>query len=147
MDWAKKRITELLKTIAIDVKGNGSLSITNVQDIKGDAYFNLRKGKFRLGYEITIAKIEWKGEIRGEDKKAVASCKGTCAVQEFCEDTDEDDFEITNFKLQDDDDSDDKELDKEASKTMLSVMKKKGAPAIVEKLQLWVNEIHAMKDK
>jgi len=156
MPWAKTRITEMLKGAKIPLQGNGSLSITAVDDIKGDAYLNIRKGKLRVGFEITIGKIKWEGEIQTDAGISVGSCAGTCSVPEFCEDADDDDYDVTSFKLDDDTDNDDsgcklsarmkKQAREEAREVLLTTMKKKGKKVIIEQLKLWSKEMHAKKD-
>jgi len=140
MPWAKTRIPELLKSATIPVKGNGNISITGASEITGDAYLNMRKGKYRVGFQLTIGKIQWEGEIRADDGYVVAKCKGTCKVAEFCEDTDDDEYEVTTFKLDDDDDKD------EAGEMLLAVMKKEGKKGIIKQLKVFSSEMHAKKE-
>ena len=62
--WAKVFITEQLMKIALGVpvagEAPGSITVTEVAKISGDAYVNTRKGKTFSGYEFKIT-IEWKG--------------------------------------------------------------------------------------
>ncbi len=89
--WAKKIITDNLKSISIPVPGGGLITITDVTKLSGDAYVNTRKGKTFSGYEFKIT-IEWKGELNG------FSDKGKCHLPEVSADNNLE-FEITNIKL------------------------------------------------
>merc|ERR1711860_131181 len=158
MPEARKEIPLLLKAANISVDGNGRLFISKVEDIKGDAYINMRKGKFRLGFEIAIGKIYWEGEMRADDGSIVGSCKGTCAVAEFAEDAEEDDYDVANFKMDDDEKNEDeagekllaamKKRDKdEARKKLFRTMKKQGRSAIIKQLQTFTSQMHAIKNE
>jgi len=157
MPWATTRLPELLTASDISFGGNGTLSVTKVDDIKGDAYINMRKGKFRLGFEIAIGKVHWEGEIKSDDGSIVGSCKGSCAVSEFCEDAEDDDYDVCNFKMEDEEKSEDeagekllaamkKRDKKEARDKLFKTMKKEGRNAIIKQLQTFTKEMHKKKD-
>merc|ERR1711957_1157809 len=134
--WAKERIPELLKGADIPVQGNGSITITDVKGIEGDAYLNVRKGKMRVGFEIKMV-IHWKGKILDSDGNEAVKCTGKATVVELSDDLDDDEYEeqIQDIKL-----------DKKAkgADPLLHVMRKLGRKTIVKKLLEWNAEIRAM---
>lgn len=139
-DWAKERIPELLKSCEIPVQGNGSITITNVKDIKGDAYLNVRKGKMRVGFEISC-EIEWKGVIQDGDGNTVVECTGKAKVENLDDDHDDDEYEecVRGVKLDKDSPA--------GSDVLLKVMKKLGRKEICKALYKWNLEIRAMAKK
>lgn len=159
MPFVRKRIPELLKATDIPTNGFGTLRIVKVEEISGDAYINMRKGKFRLGFEIAIGKVHWEGEHKTEDGTIVGSCKGTFAVNEFAEDArDADEYDIHKFKMDDPEDEKDEESEKllagmkkrdreEARRKLYSQMKKAGRPAVIKQLLLFTQEMHDQKDQ
>jgi len=158
MPFVKTRLPELLKATVIPVEGNAQLRIVKIEDITGDAYINMRKGKFRLGFEIAIGKVHWEGEHKADDGSVVGSCKGTFAIAEFCEDAeDADDYDVTNFQMDDPEEDKDegekllaamKKRDRdEARRKLFNRIKKKGRPAIIKQLLSFTKEMHAQKDQ
>lgn len=139
MVWAKERIPELLKEGVIGVQGNGSIKITDVKDIKGDAYLNIRKGKMRVGFELSMSLV-WEGKILDSDGNEAVSCKGKCQIVEFSDDQDEDEYEeqIQDIKL-------DKKV--QGADALLKVMRKMGRKTIAQQLGKWNTEIRAMAQK
>lgn len=160
MPFVKKRIPELLLATDIPTNGYGTLRIVKVEEISGDAYINMRKGKFRLGFSITLGKVHWEGEHKTEDGTIVGSCKGTFAVNEFAEDArDADDYDIHKFKMDDpEENKDEEESEKllagmkkrdreEARRKLYSLMKKAGRPAIIKQLLRFTQEMYDQKDQ
>jgi len=139
MAWAKERIPELLKEAAIPVQGNGSITITDVKDIKGDAYLNIRKGKMRVGFELGM-NIAWEGKILDSDGNEAVSCKGKAIIVEFSDDQDDDEYEeqIQDIKL---------EKNAKGADLLLKVMRKLGRKTIAKQLGKWNKEIRAMAQK
>lgn len=138
-DWAHNRLAEVLKEAVIPVQGNGQIKITNVKEVVGDAYLNLRKGKVRLGFELKC-KMEWEGVINDADGKEVVKCTGKAVLLDLDDSMDEDEYEDQIEHIS---------VDKEAQGTdaILTVMKKLGRKTLADQLNVMVKELHAMKTK
>lgn len=138
--WAKERITSLLTGLQVPVKGNGSLSITEVTDVEGDAYKNMRKGKWSIGFEMKC-KLKWKGEIIDENGNVAVSCTGTASIPDFSEDQDEDELKTAMQNIAVDKDS------ATGSDALAAVMKKAGRQCVGERLMDFRKEINDVNPK
>lgn len=137
-DWAKDRLTKLLEESKIPVQGNGNIKLTNVKEFKGDAYFNLRKGKVRVGFELSI-EFEWEGVILDGDDKPVVECSGKGSIAEISDDMDDDEYEdVVNVSMT---------KEQKGADAIYTVMKKVGKKTIADCVRTIAKEMHAMKDQ
>lgn len=138
-EWAKKRLAELISSAEIPVQGTGSIKISSVSEVKGEAYINVRKNKLIHGFMLSVDKIEWQGEIKDADGNNAVECKGTCLLEEIDGTMDSDEFEVAEINLE----SASKKI--KGSHVLLTVMKKVGKEAILEKVREFVKEFKSMK--
>ena len=83
--WTKERLPELLKEVSIPVE-DGSIHITSVPTLDGDATINVRKGKRIITYELKLT-AHWKGSY-GKDADA-KKASGKIVMPYICEDVDD----------------------------------------------------------
>ena len=60
--WGCSRIKELLKEVKCPAFSNGSLSVSEVTTVEGDATVLFLKGRKRYGFDYKI-KLKWKGKV------------------------------------------------------------------------------------
>lgn len=137
-EWAKERLTKLLEESKIPVQGNGSIKLTNVKEFKGDAYLNLRKGKLRVGFELSI-EFEWEGVILDGDNKPVVECSGKGNIAEICDAMDDDEYEdMVHVSMT---------KEQKGADAIFTVMKKVGKKTIADCVRKIAKEMNAMKDQ
>lgn len=137
-EWAKERLSTLLQESKIEVQGNGGIKISKVKDFKGDAYLNLRKGKMRVGFELSI-EFEWEGEIRDSDDKPIVNCSGKGNIAEISDDMDDDEYEdVIHVSMT---------KEEKGADALYTVMKKLGRKTIADCVRTVVKELHAMKNQ
>jgi activator of HSP90 ATPase len=138
-DYAYATLKTLLCAAEIKAPNSSStLSITDVTELKGDAYLTMRKGKRRLGYDLNC-KIAWAGTVQNDDdEKTTTTCKGTCVIPELVVGDEPDEVEIEDFTVEGDSSS--------CNATMKQAMKKAGADALRTQLELFIVAMNKKKD-
>ena len=137
--WAFERLETLLKESVFPVQGGAILRISAVKEIEGDAYFNLRKGKLRAGFDLK-AKLEWEGEIKAEDGTTVVKATGKATMGEIDDSTDEDEYaaQFTGFTME--------KNDEKGADLLLTTIKKVGPKVLAKQISKLVKEMMAKKD-
>lgn len=127
--WAHKRITELLAAINIPVE-DGSITISKIAKISGDAFVNTRKGKTFPGYELKMS-LEWSGSLGGWKGEGKAS------MPEVAIDVSDHKYEVRNIAL----DGQGGEKPAETKEKLLAVFKKEGVAAIRQQIAVFAAEL------
>jgi len=130
--WAKDRLTELLTAVSVKVAGGaGTITVSEVSKVEGDAYTNIRKGKKMVGFDIKIS-LSWKGVLRDGDGTDICTAQGTAKVPNLCEDEDVYSVGSVTHEVQ----SGDSHADK-----LVAAFKKEGVEAIQAQLRAFVDEL------
>ena len=97
LEWARKWLAEQLKAIpGRDILGYSNVHVEEVSDIKGDADLNVRKGKLRYLFDLSLKLVVVAtGTVDGEK----VECK--CSVAEFTFDETPKNFEYTYTSSED----------------------------------------------
>lgn len=94
LQWAKKRLRELLENMVI-MEGSGGLwiSTTELDSVTGEAYVNIRKGKIIPGYELTVS-LSWKGEAKDGHGNSLVQVKGKVELPYVADENADEDPEL-----------------------------------------------------
>jgi tetratricopeptide (TPR) repeat protein len=93
-EWAKERLKELLLAVTVDA---GTISVTKVEKVEGDASIISSRGKIRyvydLSFEVNFCIVFDDGEQASNDdeKTKKKKLKGVLKYSDVCSDFDEDD--------------------------------------------------------
>mmetsp|Transcript_8598 Transcript_8598/g.18276 ORF Transcript_8598/g.18276 Transcript_8598/m.18276 type:complete len:163 (-) Transcript_8598:1100-1588(-) len=92
LEWTKQRLSELLPGLSADLPAEkGSVTVTKVKDVAGDACITTRKGNRKLPlFDLRIT-LEVEGQLAGYDSKVTGEYK----LEEFCSGGDDDDIIFT----------------------------------------------------
>jgi activator of HSP90 ATPase len=139
LPWAKRRLAELLQNLRVPVDGAAaaprvSVSTTDVDNISGEAYVNIRKGKIIPGYELSIS-LSWSGEVSlgdgGGEGKPVEQVKGKVLVPYLADENAGEDPEIRVTLTE----------ETPSSKIAREAFLAKGKPMILERIKEFVKEM------
>ncbi|KAF5830315.1 activator of Hsp90 ATPase [Dunaliella salina] len=70
MPWSRERLQQLFSGMQLinDPAKSQTLTITGLEDLKGEALVNNRKNKIIPSYELEI-RLSWAGSVEGEEAK------------------------------------------------------------------------------
>lgn len=94
LEWARKRLAELLQNMKV-LEGSGGLwiSTTTVDNVTGEAYVNIRKGKIIPGYELTVS-LSWEGEAQDGNGNTLARVSGKLEFPYIADENADEDPEV-----------------------------------------------------
>lgn len=95
--WAKGRLKELLICPLIPDMETASITISSLKQLEGHASIVFVRGEKRVGYDLSI-KAEWEATLSKSGKKV----HGEIICEEFADDNDEVDIDVTCSKTDSD---------------------------------------------
>ena len=124
--WSQAKLKELLKGLAVS-SDEGTCTITEIESCEGEASVSNRKKKIICFYEFVI-KATWKGSLKNFDGIIY---KGQLEIPNLSEENDVDDIDVSVFFKK----------EQQKCEKLKELMRTKGADAIREKLQLYMDSL------
>ena len=125
--WSRERITSLLSGVKLENE-IGSVQITELSSIEGEALINNRKAKLIFFYEWVI-KGKWAGRSKGGEHEI----RGEFEIPNLSEENDPSEIDVTVVYTEN--------AEHDAGEAIKELLRTKGADAIRDQLAIYIKEL------